>query len=90
MLSPGERGVKSGEISEIGIHTPPAEALGEPLTRREREILALLAQGYSGPESAEQLTLTINSVKGHVQHLYAKLGVHGRRQARARARFCAA
>jgi DNA-binding CsgD family transcriptional regulator len=58
----------------------------EPLTRREREILALLAQGLSGPEIAEQLTLGLSSVKSHIQHLYGKLGANSKRQAVARAR----
>src|SRR5579859_2325114 len=58
----------------------------EPLTRREREILALLAQGLSGPEIAEQLTLGLSSVKSHIQHLYGKLGVNSKRQAIERAR----
>lgn len=64
----------------------PVEPLLEPLTRREREILALLAQGYSGPEIAEQLTLAISSVKWHIQHLYGKLGVNSKRQALTRAK----
>src|ERR1700694_2986281 len=58
----------------------------EPLTRREREVLALLAQGLSGPEIAQQLTLGLSSVKSHIAHLYGKLGVNSKRQAVARAR----
>ena len=63
-----------------------AEPLVEPLTRREREILALLAQGYSGPEIAEQLTLAVSSVKWHIQQVYGKLGVNSKRQALTRAK----
>jgi len=58
----------------------------EPLTRREREVLALLAERLSGPEIAERLTLGRNSVKTHIKHLYAKLGANSKRQAVARAR----
>jgi len=58
----------------------------EALTRREREILTLLAQGYSAPEIAEQLTIATSSVKSHVQHLYGKLGANSKRQAVVRAR----
>lgn len=61
------------------------EPLVEPLTRREREILGLLAQGYSAPEIAEQLTLAVSSVKWHIQQLYGKLGVNSKRQALTRA-----
>ena len=57
----------------------------ELLTRREREVLALLAQGHTGPEIAEHLTLAVSSVKWHTQHLYSKLGVNSKKQAIARA-----
>src|SRR5690242_14290334 len=62
-----------------------AEAPLEPLTRREREILALLAQGLSGPEIADKLTLAKSSVKWHIQQLYGKLGVNSKEQAIQRA-----
>ena len=65
--------------------TDSAQTLVEPLTRREREILALLAAGFSAPEIAEQLTLAVSSVKWHIQHLYGKLGVNSKRQALTRA-----
>ena len=55
------------------------------LTRRQDEILALLAQGYSGPEIAEKLTLAISSVRSHVVQIYGKLGANTKRQALTRA-----
>ena len=58
----------------------------EPLTRREREILILLGQGFTAPEIAEQLTLAVSSVKSHIQHIYGKLGVNSRREAITRVR----
>ena len=61
------------------------EVLVEHLTRREREILVLLAQGYSAPEIAQQLTLALSSVKWYVQQVYGKLGVNRRHQALVRA-----
>src|SRR5258708_36944560 len=63
----------------------PTKPLRNPLTRRERDVLRLLAQGLSGPEIAEKLTLAVSSVKWHSKHLYAKLGVNGKKQAIARA-----
>jgi DNA-binding CsgD family transcriptional regulator len=63
-----------------------AGPLSEPLTRREREILALLAEGFNGPEIAEKLTLALSSVKSHMQHLYGKLGASSKREVVARAR----
>ena len=59
----------------------PTKPLLEPLTRRERDVLSLLAQGLSGPEIAEKLTLAVSSVKWHIQHVYDKLGVSTKRQA---------
>src|SRR6185369_5940755 len=63
----------------------PAEPMQEELTRREREILAQLAQGRTGPEIAQQLVLALSSVRWHLKNLYAKLGANGRRQALSRA-----
>jgi len=62
-----------------------AETLVEPLTRREREVLALLAQGYSASEIARQLTLAVSSVKWYVQQVYGKLGVNNKQRAILRA-----
>ena len=56
----------------------PAETLAEPLTRREREILLLLAQGLSGSEIAEKLTLALNSVKSQPAGLMTTATVPGR------------
>ncbi len=61
------------------------ESLVEPLTRREREVLVLMAQGYSGPEIAQKLTLALSSVKWYVQQIYGKLGVSNKQRAILRA-----
>ena len=67
-------------------HEPSsAETPVEPLTRREREILGLLAEGLSGPEIAEQLTLAISTVKSHIENAYSKLGASSKREALTRA-----
>jgi len=63
-----------------------ARPLVETLTHRERDILALLAQGHSAPEIAGKLTLAVSSVKWYIQQLYSKLGVNSKAQAVARAR----
>ncbi len=62
-----------------------SEVLVEPLTHRERKILVLLAQGYSAPEIAQQLTLALSSVKWYVQQVYRKLGVNNKQRAILRA-----
>jgi LuxR family maltose regulon positive regulatory protein len=58
----------------------------ERLTRREQEILILLASGLSNSEIAERLTISFNTVKRHVAHLYEKLEVSSRLQAVSRAK----
>jgi DNA-binding CsgD family transcriptional regulator len=63
-----------------------AEPPIEPLTRRERGVLALLAEGLTAPEIAERLVLGLSTVKYHVQHVYSKLGVNSKRQALVHAR----
>ena len=51
------------------------------LTHREREVLALLAQGHSQGEIAGELFISSNTVATHLQRVLAKLGVHSRAQA---------
>ena len=57
------------------------QAGAAPLTRREREILELLAMGLSNHEMAEKLFIAEGTLKRHVANLYQKLGVHNRAQA---------
>ncbi len=66
----------------------PASAAGptdagddEELTWREREVLELIATGASDNEIAEQLTLSIHTVKTHVRHILSKLHAINRRAA---------
>jgi LuxR family maltose regulon positive regulatory protein len=58
----------------------------EPLTERELEILGLIAEGLSNREVAQQLFLSLSTVKVHTHNIYGKLGVNSRTQAIARAR----
>lgn len=59
-----------------------AEAGGGPgLTRREREILQLLADGHSNAELARMLWVTEQTVKFHLSNIYRKLGVSNRTEA---------
>ena len=68
-----------------GRQLSPNEPRFEPLTRREREVLALLAEGCTIPDIVARLTLATSSVKSHLQHLYRKLGVSSSREAVSRA-----
>jgi LuxR family maltose regulon positive regulatory protein len=62
------------------------EPLAEPLSEREVEVLRLVASGLSNREIGRRLVLSLNTVKGHTRAIYAKLGVHSRTQAVAKAR----
>jgi DNA-binding NarL/FixJ family response regulator len=55
------------------------------LSPREREVLQLLAQGLTNREIARALTVSASTVKIHVEHILAKLGVSDRTQAAVRA-----
>ncbi|MCP4397132.1 MAG: response regulator transcription factor [bacterium] len=55
------------------------------LTKREREILQLLAQRLSHQEIAETLFISPKTVKRHAMTIYNKLNVHSRREAIAKA-----
>jgi LuxR family maltose regulon positive regulatory protein len=60
--------------------------LVEQLTARELEVLVLLAAGTPNPRIAEQLVVTLDTVKKHVSHLLGKLGAANRTEAVTRAR----
>lgn len=53
----------------------------EDLTTREMEVLLLIAQGYSNQEIADQLFITLKTVKTHVSNILSKLEVTDRTQA---------
>ncbi len=53
----------------------------EKLTKREQEILALLAQGYLYKEIADQLGITMSTVRAHLHTVYEKLHVQSRTEA---------
>jgi LuxR family transcriptional regulator, maltose regulon positive regulatory protein len=63
-----------------------AHGLIDPLTRRELEVLAMLAAGTSNQAIAEELFVTLFTVKKHVSHVLGKLGAANRTEAVARAR----
>lgn len=65
---------------------PPPPELFPELTEREREVLTLLAQGYTNPAIAEQLVLSPKTVRNHVSSIFSKLQVAGRAEAIIRAR----
>jgi PAS domain S-box-containing protein len=60
---------------------PAAEAAGEALTRRELEILRMIATGMSTKAAADKLHVSPATVRNHVQNILGKLGAHSRLEA---------
>lgn len=58
---------------------PPPSA--EPLTRRERDVLACLSRGLSNQEIADELLVSVRTVTTHVRNILGKLGLANRTQA---------
>ena len=76
VLSPAVAGLLMGELRS------PAK---EPLSQRELEVLTLISQGCSNRETAGRLFISEATVKTHLLHAYAKLGVRDRAAAVAAA-----
>lgn len=62
------------------------QPLVDPLSERELEVLALIAEGLSNREISERLFLTVGTIKVHASNIYSKLDVGKRTEAVARAR----
>jgi LuxR family maltose regulon positive regulatory protein len=74
------------DVFEKKISRSSANALAEPLSERECEVLRLMAEGLSNRQIAGRLYLSIRTVKFHTGNIYQKLGVERRTEAIARAR----
>lgn len=69
-----------------GTKDPACLPRADSLTEREKEVLRLIAAGLSNKEIAEQLEMTVNTVKTHIKNIYGKLQVNRRVQVAARAK----
>jgi DNA-binding CsgD family transcriptional regulator len=68
-----------GEDAAAAVH--PAPSPGEPaLTRRERQIAALVAQGLTNKQIAARLVISRRTAEGHVENVLAKMGFTSRSQ----------
>ena len=69
----------------VPVAAPAGPGLAEPLSERELDVLRLLASELDGPAIARHLSVSLNTLRTHTRHIYAKLGVTSRRAAVRRA-----
>jgi LuxR family maltose regulon positive regulatory protein len=74
-----------GAVNKTGDGAPASQALIDPLSERELDVLRLLGTDLGGPEIARELVVSLNTVRTHTKNIYAKLGVNNRRAAVRRA-----
>ena len=74
------RGARGGRAVPVGGHPAarPGARPPEPLSARELDVLALIARGTSNRDTAARLFISEATVKTHLLHIYAKLGVNDR------------
>lgn len=73
-------------LRELGIEEHLIAVADNPLSHRELEVLKLIAQGSSNLQIAEQLFISLHTVKTHARRIHSKLGVERRTQAVAKAK----
>jgi len=61
-----------------------AKKMGDLITPSELQLLGLIQEGYSQPQIADKLFITLRTVKNHVNHILKKLGVEGSKEAAAK------
>jgi LuxR family transcriptional regulator, maltose regulon positive regulatory protein len=75
-----------GVVDQSGVAGAAWLESGERLSERELEVLRLMARGASNQVIADQLVITVGTVKSHINHILGKLEAHNRTEAVARAR----
>ena len=70
-----------GEAKKKSVELPSVPGLVEALSRRELEVVKLLAQGCSDKVISEALVISPQTVHKHLKNIYGKLGVHNRTEA---------
>lgn len=82
VLSPGLAGAMLNEVQKLG---RPVTEMEPVITKREEEVLQLIADGLSTQEVAERLYISLKTVKNHLASIYQKLDSRDRTQAVVRA-----
>lgn len=81
VLTAGEQETARPDQPANGTPPAPAQPLLDSLSERELDVLRLLDSDLGGPDIARELSVSVNTVRTHTRHIYAKLGVTTRREA---------
>jgi DNA-binding NarL/FixJ family response regulator len=73
------------KVVQLFQKTGPAEKFDAQLTAQERRVLEMLVQGYSYQRTADQLNISLNTVRDYIRSIYDKLHVHSKSEAVAKA-----
>src|SRR5206468_708887 len=69
------RGMSAESLAPArSVLSPQSSALVEPLSKRELEVLRLIADGHSNQAIADRLVVAVSTVKRHINNIYGKLG----------------
>jgi DNA-binding NarL/FixJ family response regulator len=94
----GQMLLQTSSIAQLlaGLHTQEPQAAKDitisteveklGLTSREREVVRLIAEGYSNTEIATGLVVSEATIKTHINHIFSKLGARDRSQVIVKAR----
>lgn len=86
-LSPGMAANVLEEFRRMSLQSPPKDQNEiATLTRREHDVINLVVSGLSDKEIADNLTLSVHTVKSHIRNILSKLQVNNRREAAELAR----
>lgn len=79
----GEAVISPGLLSRLLPQLARTERPEPTLTRREQDVLAMIARGMSNAAMADEMTVSVNTVRNHIANLSAKLGAHSKLEALA-------
>ncbi len=78
LLEPASPAIRSGAASQQGATAGYAAGILACLTARERDVAALIAEGFTNDQIALRLYISRSTVKTHLQNIYAKVHVRNR------------
>ncbi len=83
LLDPNMTKQATSRLTSIASGGMPSQTPGDELTEREREVLALVARGYTNKQIADTLIMSEKTARNHVSHILEKLGLSRRSEAAA-------